>query len=197
MSVMTSIQKTLRPSKGQALVELTLMFPLMLALLYGAIEVGSVISDYLVITHTAREGANLTSRGTDPNTALAAIEAAASPMIRNNNLGQWRIIYSRIIQSPTIPCPSPPCTYIIDPSTNAQNPGRLVQGNFGQSSKLGAQGAIVTNAILPGINNVGPNQIFHVIEVYYDYTPNVMTYVGSRLINKTFYERSIFTNVTN
>jgi hypothetical protein len=45
------------------------------------------------------------------------------------------------------------------------------------------------------MGDVNPGQTFQAIEVYYDYTPNVMTYVGSSLINKTFYERSIFTDV--
>jgi hypothetical protein len=40
--------------------------------------VGSVISAYLTLTHTSREGANLTSRGTQPNPALDAIIAASS-----------------------------------------------------------------------------------------------------------------------
>jgi hypothetical protein len=55
-------------------------------------------------------------------------------------------------------------------------------------------GAKVT---VPGIDNVAAAQTFHAIEVYYDYTPDVMTYIGSRLIDKTFYERAIFTNVSN
>src|SRR3974390_1569275 len=108
MEAMKPIQKTLRATKGQALVELTVMFPLMLALLYGAVEVGSVISDYLVITHTTREGANLISRGTYPTTALNAVIAAADPTLRSNNLGQYKVIYSRISQNPAIPCPPKP-----------------------------------------------------------------------------------------
>ena len=186
MNTITSIQKTLRASKGQSLIELTMMFPLMLSLLYGAIEVGSVISDYLTITHTTREGADLTSRGTPPNTALDAIIAAADPTIRSNNLGQWRVIYSRISQNPTSPCPPKPCVYRVE--------SQIVRGNFAQNSQIGA---VNQNISLPGTADIDPGQIFHAIEVYYDYTPNVMTYVGSRIINKTFYERSIFTNVSN
>ena len=113
MTTTTSINKILRSKKGQSLIELTLITPLMLLLVFGVVEVGSVISTYLTITHTTREGANLTSRGTKPNTALAAIIAAAAPTIRNNNLAQWRIIYSRIVQAPGPPC-NPSCTYVVD-----------------------------------------------------------------------------------
>jgi hypothetical protein len=192
MKTSRTLKKLIRSKKGQTLIELTLMFPIMLALVYGAVEVGSVISAYLTITHTTREGANLTSRGTDPDLALAAIKTAADPLIRDNNLSQWRIIYSRIIQDPTAPpCAAPPCKYIVANDATGQIP----LGNFGQTSKLGAKGAQITQATLPGIENVLPNQTFHAIEVYYDYTPNVMTYIGSNLINKTFYERTIFTDV--
>ena len=95
--------KMLRSTSGQSLVELTLIVPFMLLLVYGVVEVGSVISTYLTLTHTTREGANLTSRGTVPNTALDAIIASAAPTIRNNNLGQWRVIYSHLIQNPALP----------------------------------------------------------------------------------------------
>jgi len=184
--------KLIRSKKGQTILELTLMFPILLAMVYGAIEVGSVISTYLTITHTTREGANLTSRGTDPNVALAAIKTAAAPTIRDTNPSQWKIIYSKIIQDPTAgPCPPTPCTYKIDNGAT----GRLVLGSFGQSSKLGTAGSRVTESVLPGIENVAPNQIFHSVEVYYDYSPDVMTYVGSSVINKIFYERTIFTDV--
>jgi hypothetical protein len=171
----------LRSKRGQTLVELTLIIPLMLALVFGAIEIGSVISTYLTISHTAREGANLTSRGTVPNTALNAVITAADPTIRDTNLGQWRVIYSRITQAPGGGAP----TYIVE--------SQIIRGNFGQASQIGGIGATVT---LAGIQNVGAGQIFHAIEVYYDYTPNVLTYVGSRFLDKTFYERAIFTNVS-
>lgn len=187
MTTTTSLNQILRSKKGQALVELTLIFPFMLALVYGVVEIGSVISTYLTLTHTTREGANLASRGTDPNTAVNAVITGAAPTIRGNNLTQWRVIYSRIVQKPGIPCPPKPCTYIVDTAPN----GRIIQGNFNQSSKLGAVGATVT---IPGINNVAAAQIFHAVEVYYDYGPNVMTYIGKNLINDTFYERSMFTD---
>jgi Flp pilus assembly protein TadG len=100
MRTLISIRKIVRSKKGQTLIELTLIFPLMLALVYGAVEVGSVISTYLTVTHTTREGANLISRGTPPNTALDGVIAAADPTIRTNNQSQWRVIYSEITQTP-------------------------------------------------------------------------------------------------
>jgi hypothetical protein len=194
MTATIPMNKIFRSKKGQSLVELTLIVPLMLLLVYGVVEVGSAISTYLTLSHTTREGANLASRGTAPNTALDAIIAAAAPTIRSDNLGQWRVIYSRLIQKPgSPPCsltPPPPCIYIID---NTQPDGQIIRGNFAQTSQLGGVGDTVT---IPGIDSVAPFQTFHAIEVYYDYGPQVMTFVGNN-INQTFYERSIFTNVSN
>jgi hypothetical protein len=190
----SSIKKIFRSNKGQSLIELTLITPLMLLLVFGVVEVGSVISTYLTITHTTREGANLTSRGTPPNAALDAIIAAAAPTIRDDNQPQWTVIYSRIIQDGTVPCsftPPPPCTYIIDTAPD----GQIVRGSFGQPSQLGNQGDVV-NTNLVGLDNVAPFQTFHAIEVYYDYGPNAITFIGNN-INQTFYERSLFTNVSN
>ena len=186
MTATVSVNKIIRSKKGQSLIELTLFFPLMLVLVYGVVEIGQIISTYLTLTHTTREGANLSSRGTPPDTALDAIIAAANPTIRNDNLEQWRIIYSEIIQRPGIPCPPTPCTYEID--------AQIIRGNFAHSSKIGGVGTDVTPSNLPGITNVGPGQTFKVIEVFYDYGPNVITFIGNNM-DKTFYDRTIFTKV--
>ncbi len=185
MTETVSVKKLIRSKKGQSLIELTLIFPLMLLLVYGVVEVGQIISTYLTLTHTTREGANLTSRGTPPDTTLDAIILAAAPTIRNDNLGQWRIIYSEIVQKPATPCLTPPtgCTYEIS--------DQIIRGNMPELSKLGAVGATVT---IPGVDNVIAGQTFKVIEVFYDYGPNVMTFIGNN-IDKTFYDRTIFTKV--
>jgi len=158
----------------------------MLFLAYGAIEVGSVISTYLTLTQASREAANLASRGTDANLALDAIIAGATPTISDSNQGQWKIIYTKMVQTPGIPCPpGGPCDYEIA--------AQIVRGTFAQSSQIGdSVGDPVT---IPGIDKVTAGQTFHAIEIYYDYTPNVITFVGNAL-PKTFYDRTIFTNVS-
>jgi len=183
------MKRKLYCKRGQTLIELTLIFPLMLALVWGVIEVGALISAYLTLTSTTREGANLTSRGTAPDDALDAIEAAAAPLIRNNNLPQWRMVYSKIEQDPTIPCAQAPCTYIVTSQTS--------NGSLPQTSKLGGVGDTVTVADISGIETVIPGQIFHSIEVFFDYTPNIMTYIGMNFVDKILYDRTIFTNVSN
>jgi hypothetical protein len=181
--------RMLRSKKGQSLIELMLIAPLMMALAYGALEVGSVISTYLTMSHTTREGANLASRGTLPNPTLDAIIAAAAPTLSNANQAQWRVIYSRIIPDPVNPGANEPYNFIVDNAVDGQIP----RGNLNKASKLGTKGTTVTQAILPGIQNV-KLQKFHVIEVFFDYAPSIITYVG-RGINTDLYERTIFTDI--
>ena len=59
---MSAIRKVIRSKRAQALVELTLMMPMLIALGLGVVEVGNMINSYLVMTHLTREAANLASR---------------------------------------------------------------------------------------------------------------------------------------
>jgi hypothetical protein len=189
----TSIVRIIRSKKGQSLIELSFIAPLMVLLAYGAVEVGSVISTHLTLTHTTREGANLVSRGTVPDVALDAVIAAAAPTIRLTNQTQWRIIYSKIVQDPGTPCPPEPCKYIVD---NVDPNGQIIRGTLNKQSKLGPpNGSQIPQSVLPGIQNVKAGQTFHVFEVFYDYAPSIITFVGKG-INTDFYDRTIFTNVS-
>lgn len=190
----------LRRNRGQALIELTLIAPLLIVLAFGAIEVGQVISTYLTLTHLTREGANLASRrgnlpldqpGPD-NDILDAIIAASNPVVSNNNQAHWRIIYSRLVQDPVTPCPPEPCQYIVDTAAG----GQVVRGNLNKQSILGpANGVPIPSSVLPGIQNVKPGQTFHVFEVFYDYAPYIATFIGKG-IKTDLYDRTIFTNVS-
>ena len=70
---------------------------------------------------------------------------------------------------------------------------QIVKGNLSHGSQIGLVGQTVN---IPGIQDVDPNQTFHAIEIYYDYGPDAITFIGNN-INKIFYERTIFTNVSN
>ena len=200
---MASLRRILRSKKGQSLIELSLIAPLMLALAYGAVEVGSVISTYLTLTHTTREGANLASRGalpvdknganyTTPDDVLDTIIRAASPTLTTANQAQWKVIYSKVVRDAT-PCPVEPCNYIVDTGAG----GQISRGTLNKQSKLGLPtGTPISPSILPGIQNVKNGQTFHVFEVYFNYAPNIITYIGKG-INTDLYDRTVFTNVTN
>ncbi|HEY7322224.1 MAG TPA: TadE family protein [Candidatus Binatia bacterium] len=193
----------LKSSRGQSLIELTFIVPLMMTLAFGAIEVGSVISTYLTLTHTTREAANLASRGgkvpvdknganyTTPDDILDSVIKAASPTLTATNQAQWEMIYSKLVRDKT-PCATPPCNYIVDTKAG----GRVIRGNLNRQSKLGpANGTPIPQSVLPGIQNVKDSQTFHVFEVFYDYSHNVITFVG-KAIDTDLYDRTIFTDVS-
>lgn len=46
-----------RDKRGQSLVEMALILPLLIIILFGIVEFGRVFHSYITITHAAREGA--------------------------------------------------------------------------------------------------------------------------------------------
>lgn len=57
--MLQAIGKVLRDKRGQSLVELALVMPMVLLLLMGVVEFGRMFHTYLVITQGSREGARL------------------------------------------------------------------------------------------------------------------------------------------
>lgn len=51
--------------KGQALVELAILLPILLLILMGIFEFGRVFNAYLIINHASREGARVAAVGND------------------------------------------------------------------------------------------------------------------------------------
>ena len=76
-----STQKRSKVIKGQSLIEMGLLLPILLVLIIGAIEFGRLFYSKIVITNAAREGAYYLvthkgdlnkNTGSAPNTVLAA-----------------------------------------------------------------------------------------------------------------------------
>lgn len=191
--------------KGQSIVELSLVFPLLIVLVLGAIEVSNIIDINLTLTHLTREGANLTSRGgplleADIQASLDAIIAAAAPTITNGNSAEWYIIYSQIVYNPgagacgtNLSSGDPDYYHIV-------RAGTWTKGSFTQASKVGNDGdcADQAAALATTIKGMAPDQAFHVVEAFFNYTPSTLTpvenFLGDFLPN-LFYDRTIFTQV--
>src|SRR5690349_14331182 len=114
------MKKIVRSRGGQALVELTLLFPLLLLMVYGVIEVSQILSTYLTLAHLTREGANLIARDPIaqadgiPTDSVNAVITGAAPVIRlGDNDSQWKVIYSKIEEDKNQACPPKPCAYIV------------------------------------------------------------------------------------
>src|SRR2546425_8024600 len=101
--------------RGQALVELTLIFPMLLTLTLGAVELANMIYTYQVMHHLTAQGANIAARlseqppSTPPTTMEDLIKKvidASCPIIRRTetpimncsppNEPNWIVIYTKM-----------------------------------------------------------------------------------------------------
>ncbi|SJZ44641.1 TadE/TadG family type IV pilus assembly protein [Selenihalanaerobacter shriftii] len=73
--------KLSRNQKGQALVELALVLPVLLLILFGIVEFGRIFHTYLVISNAAREGARKGVITNNDSDIVAAVERAANPSL--------------------------------------------------------------------------------------------------------------------
>lgn len=70
-------RKLIRDKRGQSLVELALVIPLLIIVLFGIIEFGRVFHSYLIITHASREGARVGVVGQSNGEIQQRIQEAA------------------------------------------------------------------------------------------------------------------------
>lgn len=76
---MRHIRKLIKDKRGQALVELALVLPLLILLVMGTMEFGRVFHSYLIITNASREGARTGIIGkTDAEIITKVKDVAAS-----------------------------------------------------------------------------------------------------------------------
>ena len=173
----------LSKSKGRALVLLALALPLLILLLFGAVEVSRAISVNNTLVQFTREAGNLTARGTEVNRSLATAIAATAPTLRDTNKQQWKVIYSQIREPSGKSCSPKPCPYQVD--------SQVEVGDLNAPSTVGV---VKKPLMISGIDSVEPNQVFHSVEVYYDYRPEFFSVVG-KIINLKLYERTVYTDL--
>jgi len=86
---------TTRNDRGQAIIEFTLVVPLILMLALGVVEVGYALLDQHVVSKLTREGANLISRDTTLSDAATAMRNMSARPV-NFNDGSSKVIFSVI-----------------------------------------------------------------------------------------------------
>jgi Flp pilus assembly protein TadG len=69
-------QRLAAREQGAAAVEMALVLPLLLLLVFGIIEFGFIFNRYISVTHAAREGVRQLAVGVDPGAASAAAEGS-------------------------------------------------------------------------------------------------------------------------
>lgn len=66
--------------KGQALVELALVVPILLLLLFGVVEYGRIFAAYIAVTNGAREGARIASVGSTDAVITESVKVRTDAM---------------------------------------------------------------------------------------------------------------------
>ncbi|NMA02289.1 MAG: pilus assembly protein [Clostridia bacterium] len=79
------LQKLRESNRGQALVELALILPLLLLLIFGIIEFGRVFSTQLMVAHGAREGVRQATVGASDQVIFEKVKASA-PFLEEGSL---------------------------------------------------------------------------------------------------------------
>lgn len=77
------LRKILRERKGQGLVEMALVLPLLLLLLFGIIEFGRVMGAGLMVIHSARDGARYGSVGASNSEIINRIQTKTAGTLYN------------------------------------------------------------------------------------------------------------------
>ncbi len=73
-------RRIIKGEKGQSMVELALVLPMILLLLMGIVEFGRLFHTYLVITQGSREGARLAVVGESDQQIIAKIEQVTASL---------------------------------------------------------------------------------------------------------------------
>lgn len=77
------IMKFIKNKNGQAIVELAIILPVLLIILFGIFEFGRVMNVYLVITSASREGARIAAVGNTDSYIVQKIQDATSTLDLN------------------------------------------------------------------------------------------------------------------
>jgi Flp pilus assembly protein TadG len=100
---MIRLNKLIRSQKGQSIVELALILPIIIIILFGIIEFGRIFYSYIVITNAAREGARLGSVGKSDIEITEKIKQTAPLPQSEQKLKITRLEPSEASRSPGLP----------------------------------------------------------------------------------------------
>lgn len=75
-----SLRRWIKNNRGQALVELALVLPILLLILFGIIEFGRVYNSNIIVANSAREGARVGVVGSTDSEIIAKVKETASTL---------------------------------------------------------------------------------------------------------------------
>lgn len=160
-----------RGERGQGLVELVLVLPVLLTVAFGVLELGTLLDLSHSISGLSREGANLAARG-------ASLDSVLYVTVLNGRLigldQGGGVIASRVSMQNGVPVIT----------------AQLASGGYVGLSRLGPLGAAAAPLVGKGLSG---NRTYHVVEVfapYHPFTP-LEGFVES-IVPDTLYDRTLF-----
>jgi len=100
---MMTIRKFVKTERGQTLVELALVLPVIILILFGTLEFGRLFHSYIVITNAAREGARLGAVGKSDEEIVSRIREASPLYQADSRLCVIRLEPNESARSPGVP----------------------------------------------------------------------------------------------
>ncbi|RMF22657.1 MAG: pilus assembly protein [Deltaproteobacteria bacterium] len=161
--------------RGTGLTELILVLPILLFTIMASVDLGRLVYAYQGVNDLTREAGNLVSRGTDPNTAYAAMLNAEDALDLANEGG---LIISRVRRR----------------STTSSTPWVVEQYRYGAlgnaPSKVGSLGSAAT---IPKITSLAAGETITAVEVIHNFHPvfNLAGF-GSAVFPNQIHEASFF-----
>jgi hypothetical protein len=155
--------------KGIAALELALILPILLVLVFGIIDFGRLIRARLIVTNVSREGGSMVSRSfKSGDDLLTMLQSSGTPLDLN---GSGRIYVSKI-KNGTSTNPNP---YIDTSNQLPWSAGNLsvtsVIHDGGASYHLGISPALYNHLVFNPVNQTSDISEVWVVEVYYKYKP--------------------------
>ncbi|MEZ4415831.1 MAG: TadE/TadG family type IV pilus assembly protein [Gemmatimonadota bacterium] len=166
------LRRTLaRSDRGQELIELAIVLPVVLFLLLGTIELGYAFTVAHAMAGLSREGASLASRG-------ATLTEVAQVVIDNggdiNMTARGGVVASRVVVQGSTPT-------VTD---------QFSRGSVG-ASQMGPLGSPA--AALQSISGLQDGRVLYTVEVFYAYQPiTPLSGVLGRILPSSLYEAAVF-----
>jgi len=100
---MLMIRRFVKTERGQTLVELALVLPVLVLILFGILEFGRIFHSYIVITNAAREGARLGALGKSDEEIIARIREASPLYLADSRLRITKLEPNESARNPGVP----------------------------------------------------------------------------------------------
>jgi Flp pilus assembly protein TadG len=170
-------------NKGASAVELAIILPLLVMMVFGTIDFGRLFHARQIMTNVAREGGSLASRDIQSATALLTMLQAGATPLDLATFGRIYIWKIRAGISEEEPYPS------IDETTSADTGALNVASSMGTGkTNLGLNSEVYQHLVFDSVKGTADISEITVVEVFYEYRPITPVIMS----NKVLSSRAVF-----